>query len=130
MRRRPDDGLLGGMWELPGVTVEEPESPREAAVRLSGELGGTAEGSIEGGPTLCRTLEPFDHAFTHLRVCYHPFVFRVERAAPTEAVHPELRGVGDTLRWVAPTELERLPLPAAQARILSSLGLRDEATAS
>ena len=50
------------------------------------------------------------HVFSHRREVYHVFVFAVPVAGADGAA---ARGV-----WVAPEELERYALPAAQRRIL------------
>lgn len=124
LRKRPEKGLLGGMWELPGVRAERGRRPREAAVRLARELlavsGGREVGEAEaeegpggGGPGRPRKLPPVSHAFSHRRMRYHPFLFRVKGRSPEEA--------GPPLRWAPPGSLGDHALPVAQRRILRSV---------
>jgi A/G-specific adenine glycosylase len=104
--RRPSDGLLGGLWELPGGKVEEGETPPEAVVReLREELGARAE--VEDA------LPEVRHAYSHFRVILHPFECRLQRGAPP------LRPLAP-LRWIAPEEREALPFPAATRKILDA----------
>ncbi|HEY8470110.1 MAG TPA: A/G-specific adenine glycosylase [Longimicrobiales bacterium] len=165
--RRPEDGLLGGMWSFPGEVARDGESVEDAAMRAGRAASGLA--TIGRG----RPLGTVAHVFSHRREVYHVFVFAVP-ATGAECVSPhheqvephhdqvELRGdrveprheqvalrrgrtalrrrqaaprrgraaSGDDLGqrvtpcggargvWVAPEELERYALPAAQRRIL------------
>lgn len=105
--RRPEEGLLGGLWEFPGVEMDGGEAPERAAVRAA-----RSEGVRPGGKTVA--LEPVKHAYSHFRGTYHPFLFRVAEAdEETEA-----------RRWVSAADLEALPLPRAQRRIAQTLEAR------
>ncbi len=102
MRRRPQDGLLAGMWEFPGVEIDGGSCPREAAVGLLSRLGLRGAGEpLE--------LERIFHAFSHLKVRYHPSLFRVRGPLAVEGC-----------RWVSRADRERLPIPTAQRRILEA----------
>jgi A/G-specific adenine glycosylase len=124
LRRRPEGGLLGGMWECPGVDVgphgEEADLVAAALQVARGAMaeppavdeGGTAAPS-EPGPRpvplrLDCLLPEVDHLFSHRRVTYRPVRFRAE--APLS--------VAPSFRWVAFGALDPLPLPRAQERIL------------
>jgi A/G-specific adenine glycosylase len=101
LRRRPEDGLLGGLWEFPAVRIRSPRAAASAARRLAGSL---TAGTLSRG----RRLAAVPHAFTHLRAIYHPVLFRV--AARAGAGTPEgVRADADTV--------DRLALPVAQRRI-------------
>ncbi|HEX7089669.1 MAG TPA: A/G-specific adenine glycosylase [Longimicrobiales bacterium] len=152
--RRPEDGLLGGMWSFPGEVARAGESVEDAAARAGRAASGLA--TVGRG----RPRGSVVHVFSHRREVYHVFVFEVaatgaegtapcrERVAPCrERVALErvaLRDEGVALRdegvvrgdqggrrvtrrrgargvWVAPGELERYALPAAQRRILGML---------
>lgn len=104
--QRPSDGLLGGLWELPGGKVEEGETPPEAVVReLREELDARAE--------VADVLPEVRHAYSHFRVILHPFECRLQRGAPP------LRPLAP-LRWIAPEERGALPFPAATRKILDA----------
>jgi A/G-specific adenine glycosylase len=101
LRRRPEGGLLGGLWEFPAVPVRSPRAAASAARRLAGSL---AAGTLSRG----RRLAPVRHAFTHLRAVYHPVVFRAAAESgdgPREGVRADAATV------------DRLALPVAQRRI-------------
>lgn len=102
--RRPEDGLLGGMWEFPGEEASGDEPPETAARRAARGAGVDARGEPVA-------LEPVEHAYSHFRGTYRPFLFRV-REAGTET---------EERRWVTRSELEELPLPRAQQRIARHL---------
>ena len=105
-RRRPE-GLLGGLWELPGGKILPGESPAAAVVReVREELG------IDVRPV--RELPTVDHAYSHFRVTIHPLV--------CEHVAGRPRPIGpDACRWVAIAALDPYPFPAATIRILKGL---------
>ncbi len=101
-RRRPARGLLGGLWEFPGAELGAGADPLSAAEAVLGALG--LNGSASPFP-----LPPLAHAFTHRKVLYHPFLWRV---LPGSEEIPA--------RWVEEGRVEEeLILPAAQKRILS-----------
>jgi A/G-specific adenine glycosylase len=130
LRRRPEGGLLGGMWEFPAGELGPGEAPAHRAAELAGELGLAAEtkGSglevnrpsrrtdpeVEGGGTGSHPvhipLEPVSHAFTHLKARYNPFLVRV----------PTISNPIPPNRWLSLREIDGVPLPVAQGRILSS----------
>ncbi|HSR43327.1 MAG TPA: NUDIX domain-containing protein, partial [Longimicrobiales bacterium] len=126
VRRRPEDGLLGGMWEFPGGEVEGGAGAEEAALRAVGELGVALE---DGGEV--RALEPVPHAFSHLRVLYRPFLLVGAGLSETdrpgrggEGTGGGAPGTGDgpedgggAVRVLGLRELDSVPLSVAQEEI-------------
>ncbi len=114
--RLPEEGLLGGMWSLPGAVAENGEEPRSAALRRAVALGATLQTE-----STVRSLPPELHVFSHRRVRYHPFLIGVEsEAIPTLNVS----SLTDerALRWITPGRaLAGLPLPAAQRRMVEGI---------
>jgi A/G-specific adenine glycosylase len=131
LRRRPAEGLLGGMWEFPGEVLRDGEGPQDGALRCLGELGLGRDGQPE-------PLTPVPHAFSHLKVTYHPFLFVTESApegvaegaeedsaeavaegAPKAAAESSSEGTpeDEDARWIALARLDDFPLSAAQMRI-------------
>jgi A/G-specific adenine glycosylase len=105
--RRPEEGLLGGLWEFPGGKVEPDETPEEAALReLREEMCVEAEIS---GP-----LPPVEHAYSHFRVTLLPFEARWTAGEPCG------RAASDWA-WTTPAELEGYAFPAANRRIIDRL---------
>ena len=106
LRRRPEEGLLAGMWELPGAGVPAAEVAETVARDLAG--------AFVHGSCFVAGLTPVDHAFTHRRVRYLPFLFTVPMST-ARLVEP---CVG--IRWVeAGPAMAALPIPAAQRKILT-----------
>lgn len=103
--KRPEEGLLGGLWEFPGGKIETGESPRQAAARELRE-----EMCIEA--TLGRSIAVIPHAFSHFRITLHAF-----EAAWTSG-EPCGRAVTEW-RWVRPEELQAYAFPAANREILA-----------
>ena len=109
--RRPEDGLLGGLWEFPGGKVEPGETPAEAASReVSEELGVSVE--------VLDTLAVVRHAYSHFRITLHLFHARWINGGPAA----EQAGPGnDSPRWVLPAELRRYAFPAANHAVIRQL---------
>jgi A/G-specific adenine glycosylase len=122
--RRPDDGLLGGMWSFPGEVTREGESVEDAAMRAGRAACGLA--MVGRG----RPLGTVAHLFSHRREVYHVFVFavpggqatlRLGRGGRADGGREESVAPRDGPRravWVTSEEMERYALPSAQRRIL------------
>jgi len=105
--RRPQSGLLGGLWEFPGGKVEPGETIEVCIQReIREELGI----EIEVGDRLIVV----DHAYSHFRVtlnvhhCHHVS----GEPQPIEC---------DEVRWVPLSELEQYPFPKANMQIIEAL---------
>lgn len=122
--RRPEGGLLGGLWEFPGEETRSGEEAAGAAARAALRAGGP----LVGEPT---PLGPLSHAFSHLRATYHPFLHELgdgaggspspgtgSGAGPSRAGAAGRVGGDDEAGWFSPAGLEELALPVAQRRIL------------
>ena len=138
LMKRPDAGLLAGMWEFPCVEVGTGDGKRDhaaAALRLLGGLG------LRGDPVA--HLDPVRHAFSHLRATYRPVVVSLPRPAtpvahpnhhpstpPTPAAQPDCSPSGHPRAatgphapaiWSDPSRLDDLAVPVAQQRIAALL---------
>jgi A/G-specific adenine glycosylase len=111
IQKRPDRGLLAGLWEFPGGKVKPGETPRQALVReLREELGV----GISEAPLLGR----FSHSYTRFRVDLRAYACRLEGDPKFDS---------RACRWVRLAEIARYPMPSGSARIVSFLmGRRTE----
>jgi A/G-specific adenine glycosylase len=105
--RRPDEGLLGGLWELPGGKVRRGESHRAALRReVREELG--IEVEPEGKLTTVR------HAYSHFRITLHAYHCRHVRG--------RARPIACTdCKWIWPSRIERYAFPAANRKVFAAL---------
>lgn len=113
MERRPEGGLLAGMWSLPGAHPTGVESAAEVAFMA-------ARTRFPSIPQPCRPdpLPAVDHLFSHRRVTYLPFRFDAEGAS---ASVPDGSLPHDAVWLPVEAALAQLPLPVAQRKILESL---------
>lgn len=108
--RRPDEAMLGGLWEFPGGKVSHGESDEQALRReLREELG------IEVGD-----LTPFHtlkHAYSHFKITMVAYKSRLRSGDPKPLASKELK-------WVRVDELDAYPFPKANRTL--TMALRDE----
>lgn len=123
LEKRPDEGLLGGMWALPerrleemadgGASQESSHSRRPGTEVLTSAVEAISQGlglSLEGAIVPMKAVR---HRFTHLDVDYRPASVAVDVGAPAGDRHE------DRLRWVEPGEVD-LAMPVAQRKVLDA----------
>lgn len=105
--RRPQNGLLGGLWEFPGGKIIPGENSRDALIReCREELGVTVK---VGEP-----VAVLKHAYTHFRVTLHVYRCSIKAGKITAAFHEEVR-------WVFPAEFAQYAFPKANHKFLHLL---------
>ena len=98
--RRPEDGLLGGLWEFPTREVTgDANSPSPDAGDEPSTL--VQPSSLERAFEATAPWQRIEHAFTHIRAIYE-----IGKARVLDVQEP----VSAELRWVTPSELANLPL--------------------
>ena len=107
VQKRPDQGMLGGLWEFPGGKVEDGEAVVAAVAREFMEEVGLA---VNVG----QEVAVVKHAYSHFRITLHAFRVQVAGASPLPAEAPDRR-------WVALSELGALAFPTANRRVLEAL---------
>ena len=105
--KRPEGGMLAGLWEFPGGKVEKGES-HEAALRreCKEELGIDVE---VGG-----LLASVRHAYTHLHVTLNVYRCSIKKGRPRAKTHSEII-------WAAAEEFDQYAFPKANHKFLGLL---------
>lgn len=110
IQKRRQGGLMGGLWEFPGGKIEADETPEQALHReIEEEVG-----------IQLKTPVPFlklKHAYTKYQVELHCFLAEYNRGRVRLAAAEEGR-------WVRLDELDHLPFPAANKKIIQELKAR------
>jgi len=106
--RRPEGGLLGGLWELPGGELEIGEAPADGLRRCLAESLGLRVSGIEAAGSV-------QHLFSHRRLRLH--VFRAAKVSGRVK-----RSGFDAHRWLAPSGLAALPHGGPTRKALALLG--------
>jgi A/G-specific adenine glycosylase len=107
VRKRPGRGLLGGLWEFPGVYLEEGETQETALERWGRESG-------LGTPGDRARLGTIRHEFTHFSLRLHGWRGRGGGQATPEAG-----------RWVPRGGLAELAFPNAHRKLIAIADLEE-----
>jgi A/G-specific adenine glycosylase len=111
LARRPNQGLLGGLWELPSTLLLPGETNEQASARLLRD-----DLRLSPAPSCGPVLAEVEHVFTHLRLTLSLCVAQ-HGTAPKETRYPEIALIP---RGQSPTQ----PLPALTKKALAMLGKR------
>lgn len=104
VRRRPSNGLLGGLWEFPTATIAKGLTPQHQAEILRVDLADAAD---------LKPLGTINHLYSHFRLELHLF-----RATLSET----LRIAEQTGTWIPKQDLSALALHGAHKKGLKLLG--------
>jgi A/G-specific adenine glycosylase len=108
--RRPENGLLGGLWEFPGGKLQEGEDlPACLRREIDEELGVRIDVGEEFGI--------YRHAYTHFRVTLHAFCCTLREGEP-RPIQPS------DLSWVDVAELSAYPMGKIDRQISRDLARR------
>jgi A/G-specific adenine glycosylase len=112
IQRRPEKGLLGGLWEFPGGKREPDESLEETVRReIAEELGIKV--------TVGSAITTVKHAYTHFKITLHAYhCFYVEGTPQPKAA--------DAWQWAAPADLRQFAFPKANIKVLEVLAQQPE----
>jgi A/G-specific adenine glycosylase len=109
LTKRPPEGLLGGLWEFPGGTLEETDADLQACLRreIQEELG--VEVQVGEG------FGTYKHAYTHFRIELHAFCCTIALGQDPQAIEC------DDLAWVDIEDLGDYPMGKVDRRIADRL---------
>lgn len=105
--RRPQDGLLGGLWEFPGGKLEQGETIEDCIRREIQE-----ELAIE--IAVKEHLITVDHAYTHFKVQLQVYSCDYLGGEPQPLAC-------DEVKWVSLATIDDYPFPKANSRIIAAL---------
>ncbi|WP_270182634.1 A/G-specific adenine glycosylase [Alkalihalobacillus sp. CinArs1] len=103
IRKRPEDGLLAGLWEFVNVELTEGGlKEKQLITHIRDEYGGTA--------TIQDELTTFTHVFSHIKWYLTVYKGEVDGINETE-----------TVRFVNESELEKFAFPVAHQKIVKQI---------
>lgn len=104
---RPEEGLLGGLWEFPGGKCKPDELITDCITReILEETGLTVK-------TTCKLTE-VKHAYSHFKITLHAY--------ECEYISGEAKPMASqALKWVTLDEIHEYAFPKANKRVLEAL---------
>jgi A/G-specific adenine glycosylase len=105
--RRPENKMLGGLWEFPGGKKKESETITETIER---EVEEETQLKVKATNEICTVK----HAYTHFKITLH-----VYKCALLSGEEKPISA--DELKWVTLRELEKLPFPKANIKALAEI---------
>lgn len=105
--KRPNAGLLGGLWEFPGGKRQSAESLEDCVRREIFEEVNVRVHDLKHFMTV-------QHGYSHFRVTLHVFEGRYAGG------RPRCRGC-TAWKWVAPQDLRKYAFPSANKKIIAKL---------
>lgn len=104
---RPDDAMLGGLWEFPGGKQKKDEPIKQTVVReLQEELGVQVE--------IAKPFMKLDHAYSHFKITLHAFLCDLVDGKPQPKSSQQVK-------WISVDELGDYPFPKANRKLTEKL---------
>jgi len=109
LAQRPTSGLLGGLWEFPGGTLEEGDPDLQACLKreIQEELNVNIHIRVPFGT--------YKHAYTHFKIQLHAFLCDL-----TDGEHPQ-NLASENLVWARVSELSGFPMGKVDRQIAERL---------
>ena len=105
--RRPQSGLLAGLWEFPCERVSNGESLESCCLRAARAVTGI-------DATIRSPLRTIDHVYTHLSVTMHAFLCTYEKGTARPVTCADVR-------WVEPRDLSDYAFSRANRKLIDAL---------
>ena len=107
VRKRPERGIWGGLWEIPGTVCAKNQTPEEA---LKQEFQETLGIRLR----IQKKMLPLEHRFTHREALIYPF-------RCVSAVNGKKKILSSGSRWANRASLKSLSFPVPHQKILKEL---------
>lgn len=104
---RPEDAMLGGMWEFPGGKQKEGEDMEDTVIRELKE-------ELDVDVTISKPFMKLDHAYSHFKITLHAYLCELKKGEPKPRTSQEIR-------WITIDELADYPFPKANRRLTDKL---------
>lgn len=109
---RPNDAMLGGLWEFPGGKQEQGETLEETVRReLKEELGVSVK--------VFERFFTLNHTYSHFKITMHAFWCKILSGSPKP-------NESKRLEWVSIDKVDEYPFPKANKTILNELKSIDQ----
>jgi A/G-specific adenine glycosylase len=109
LTQRPKNGLLGGLWEFPGGTLEKDDDDLEACLRR--EIREECGIDIR----IADSFGKYKHAYTHFKITLHAFICGLVDGREPEPLEC------DAVHWAGVDQLEQFPMGKVDRRIANRL---------
>ena len=107
LKKRPEKGLLAGLWEYPGGKVESSDESLEAALKREIEEKTGLVIRLEG------KMGTYKHAYTHFKISVHAWQTTIIKSAESQ-LPPEFS-------WISIKDLATCPMGKVARRISSQI---------
>jgi A/G-specific adenine glycosylase len=108
IQRRPEKGLLGGLWEFPGGKQEPDEALKETVRReIQEELGIQVK-------VATKAFTVVKHAYTHFKITLYAYHCQYQTGTPEPKA-------ADAWQWIPWQEVRQFAFPKANVRVLDAL---------
>lgn len=111
--RRPEDGMLGGLWEFPGRVATEDIDPHATAVRVTAAL-------LDDGPDATRRIDRVEQIYSHRHHTYHAWLFHSDREPADVPLAARREGWTDAA-WIDAGDLDGIAVSTAQRKIAGAV---------
>lgn len=104
---RPEDAMLGGLWEFPGGKQKENEDIKKTVVRELKE-------ELDVDVAISKPLMKLDHAYSHFKITLHAYLCELKNGKPKPKTSQKIQ-------WVPIRELDQYPFPKANRKLTEKL---------
>ena len=104
IKQRPEDAMLGGLWEFPGIPITHGDAADISCKHHFEEEFGL---SIH----IWSSLPPINHAYSHFKITVHSCIGKI--CSPLELNREDIR-------WVHPSNLDRFAFHRAHRKLIES----------